>query len=111
MRTRRSFVLSAGAGFVALLFAALSASAEESSGVVKSVNADGKTFVLRVNDKDMEVKVDSATLVEKAKKGKIVKKFTVDRLSPGGTLSVTHEKGVASKIQLEKKALKKKKGK
>jgi hypothetical protein len=88
------------------------AGGEEVSGVVKSVNADSRTFVLAPGGAEpgttLTLKVEGKTLAEKAKKGKVVKKFRLDRLSPGGAVVVTHEKGVASRIVLKKGAYKKK---
>jgi hypothetical protein len=104
-------VLTPTAALLLGLFAAR-AGAEEVSGVVKSVNADSRTFVLAPRgaeaDSTLTLKVEGTTLAEKAKKGKVVKKFRLDRLSPGGAVVVTHQKGVASKIVLKKGAYKKK---
>ena len=49
-----------------------------------------------------------ASTVYETAKGKESKKFTLERLNPGGSVTVIHEDGTASKVILKKGATKKK---
>src|SRR4051794_7710504 len=108
MKSRRPFVLGLASGLVALCVMVVPVLAAELLGTVKSVDPDKNTLVVTSSDdKDVTVKVNSSTSYENPK-GKEVKKFSLDRLSTGGSVAVTHENGVASKVVLKKGAMKKK---
>jgi Domain of unknown function (DUF5666) len=107
MMSRRSFVLGLASVSVALCVLVVPVLAAELMGTIKSVDADNDSFVVTSDaGKDVTVKVNSSTVFETAK-GKEVKK-ALDRLATGGSVEVTHEKGVASKVILKKGAIKKK---
>jgi hypothetical protein len=109
MQTRRSFLLGLTLGVVAFCVVAVPLVAAELLGTVKSVDADNNKFVVTgENGKDVTVTVSSDTVYENAKTGKVSKKFTLNRLNPGGMVTVTHEDGKASKVLLGKGAAKKK---
>jgi hypothetical protein len=109
MQTRRSVILRLSVALLAVFALVLPVLAEELIGTIKSVNADANKFVVTSNadNKDVEVKVNDATVYESAK-GKAMKKFSLDRLNTGGTVEVTHDNGLASKVVLKKGAVKKK---
>ncbi len=107
MQSRRSFVLTLSALAVAFGVLVIPIVAAELLGTVKSVDPAGSSFVVNSDDKDVTVKVNSDTVYESAK-GKVMKKFSLDRLNTGGSVEVTHEKGTASKVVLKKGAVKKK---
>lgn len=108
MSSRRSFVLGLTSAAVALCVLVVPVLAAELLGTVKSVDAESKKFVVTSEaNKDVTVTVNSETVYENAK-GKQVKKFSLDRLNTGGSVEVTHEGGVASKVVLKKGAMKKK---
>jgi hypothetical protein len=109
MRSRRSFLLGLSAAAVALCVLVVPVLAAELLGTVKSVDVDKSTFVVTGDDgKDTTVTVNGSTVYENAKTGKESKKFTLNRLNPGGSVTVTHEGGTASKVRLGKGATKKK---
>jgi len=109
MPNRRSFLLGLATLSVASLVLIVPALAAELTGTIKSVDVEAKKIVVtpKDGDKDVDVTVNTETTVENAK-GKVVKKFSLDRLKAGGTIDVTHENGVASKVVLKKGAVKKK---
>ena len=108
MLSRRSFVLGLVTATVALGLVVVPVLAAELLGSVKSVDADNSKFVVTGEDgKDVTVTVDSSTVYENAK-GKENKKFQLTRLNVGGSVKVTHEGGKASKVVLNKGAVKKK---
>ena len=107
MRTRRSFVLGLATVAVAVCVLVVPVLAAELLGTVKSVDADANKFVVTADGKDVTVTVNASTSYESAK-GKEVKKFSLERLNPGGEVAVTHEGGTASKVILKKGAVKKK---
>jgi hypothetical protein len=93
---------------VALCVLVVPVLAAELLGTVKSVDADNNKFVVTGEDgKDVTVTVNSSTTYENAK-GKENKKFSLTRLNPGGSVKVIHEGGTASKVVLNKGAVKKK---
>jgi hypothetical protein len=109
MQTRRSVILKLSMAFLAVFALVLPVLAEELIGTIKSVDADANKFVVTssANNKDFEVKVDGATVYEREKaRGKALKKFSLDRLNTGGTVEVTHDGGLASKVVLGKGAVK-----
>jgi hypothetical protein len=107
MMSRRSFVLGLASLSVAVCVLVVPVLAAELMGTIKSIDADNESFVVTSDSgKDVTVKTNSSTVFENAK-GKEVKK-SLDRMATGGTVEVTHEKGVASKVILKKGAVKKK---
>jgi hypothetical protein len=94
---------------MALFTVVLPALADELIGTIKSVDVDAKKFVVTPKDGGdaVEVTSDEKTTYENAK-GKVFKNFMLSRLKEGGKVEVTHEKGVASKVVLQKGAYKKK---
>jgi hypothetical protein len=107
MVNRRTFVLGLASAAVAFCVLVVPVLAAELIGTVKSVDADNNKFVVTADGKDVTVTVNASTVFENAK-GKESKKFTLTRLNPGGPVKVTHEGGTASKVILEKGAVKKK---
>jgi hypothetical protein len=107
MHSRRKFVLGLVSAAVALCVLVVPVLAAELLGTVKSVDADNSKFVVTADGKDVTVTVNASTVYENAK-GKENKKFQLTRLNPGGSVKVTHEGGTASKVVLEKGAVKKK---
>ena len=83
MLTRRSFVLGLASVTVALCVLVVPVLAAELLGTVKSVDADANKFVVTAEGKDVTVTVNASTSYENAK-GKEIKKFSLDRLNPGG---------------------------
>jgi hypothetical protein len=109
MLTHRLFLFGLAIPFMTLAIPSRPARAETSVGTIKSVDAKNNKIVFtpKRSHKDVEVTIDSSTSVEKGK-GKAVKKFSIDRLQAGGTVNLTYDKGVASKLVLKKGAFKKK---
>lgn len=109
MPSRRTVLLRLATVLGAALIVIVPALGAELTGTVKSVDVDAKKIVVtpKEGDKDIDVTVNPGTAVENAK-GKVMKKFSLERLKVGGTIDVTHENGVASKIVLKKGAVKKK---
>ena len=108
MKTRRSFVLSLTAGFVALGLIAGTALADELLGVLTKVDVEGKkiTVVEKGSDKEVVVTITDKT-EEVTKKGanpvnleKLAKGLAKvqDAGKKGIAVKVEHEKAVASKI-------------
>jgi ABC-type lipoprotein release transport system permease subunit len=105
---RRSFVLGLVCSAVALGVLVVPVLAAELLGTIKSVDADNNKFVVTsVDGKDVTVTVTHATEYENAK-GKVSKKSQLTRLNPGGNVKVIHEDGTASRVILNKGAVKKK---
>ena len=108
MQSRRKFLLGLVSAAVALCVLVVPVLAAELLGTVKSVDPDKSMFVVTGDDgKDVTVTVNGSTVYENAK-GKENKKFQLTRLNTGGHVKVTHEGGTASKVVLEKGAVKKK---
>jgi hypothetical protein len=118
MKTRREFVLALTAGLVALAVIITPVIAEELLGVLTKIEDGGKKLTVESKEDGKEVIVTTNGDTEYVtKKGNVKFENVVEKLS--GTLSkvqdagkkgipvkVTHEKGVASKIegQFKKKA-------
>ena len=109
MPTRRAAILKTAMALLAGLVVVLPGLADELIGTVKSVDPAARKLVVTSNadNKDIDLITTRATVYENSK-GKAFPKFSLERLNPGGTVEVTHEKGVASKIVLKKGAFKKK---
>jgi hypothetical protein len=109
MKNRRKFVLTLTAGFVALAVIITPVIAEELLGVIIKVDVAGKklTVVEKGSDKEVEVKTtDDTEYVTGKGSGKIdlekLEKNVAkqqDAGKKGVTAKITHEKGVASKIE------------
>lgn len=121
MQTRRAFLLTVITGFVAMVFVG-SVIAEDLLGVLTKVNVEGKVLTIEKKGSDpveeIKIKVTDKTEQVSKKKGEeeptIVKLDTehleslakgVERAKEKGrkgvNVKVTHEKGVASKIELK----------
>ncbi len=113
MRTRRGFLFTIVAGFVAMAFVG-SVIASELLGVISKVDVEGKkiTVIEKGTDKEVVVKITDDTKVAVKKKGedevtllpvdfeKLETKFKkYEEQGKKISLKVTHEKGVASKIE------------
>ena len=116
MMNRRGFVLSLTTGLVALVLVVGSVLAEELVGTIIKVDADAKLIVVVPKDSDKEIKVkvtDKTELVtrkgtQKLDMEKLEKNIekAIDAGKKGIPAKITHEDGVASKIQytVKKKA-------
>jgi len=116
MKNRREFVLALTAGLVALAVVITPVIADELLGVITKIDVAGKKLTVVEKDTDKEVVVTTNDDTEQvSKKGN--QKVDLEKLSgflskvqdagkKGIQAKVTHEKGVASKIQLifQKKA-------
>jgi hypothetical protein len=117
MRTRRGFLFTVVAGFVAMAFVVGTVIADELLGVMSKVDVEGKkiTVIEKDTDKEIEVKITDDTQQVVKKKGdaepslvkvdlekleKGVKRAT-DAGKKGVEIKVTHEKNVASKIEVK----------
>jgi len=109
MLTRRPLLLGLTICFMTLALVGLPVLADELIGTIKSVDVEAKKIVVtpKGGDKDVGVTVNGSTSYENAK-GKVHKKFSLDRIKTGGSVEVTYESGVASKIVLKKGSVKKK---
>jgi hypothetical protein len=119
MQSRRKFLLSVTAACVAMGFVVASVIADELIGVLTKVDVEGKkiTVVEKDTDKEIEIKItDETEQVSKKGNSKVdlekldgfVKKVQ-DAGKKGIDVTVTHEKKVASKIQVKRKGFQKKK--
>ena len=108
MKNRRKFLLTLTTGFVALAVVVGSALADELLGVITKVDSDAKkvTVVEKGTDKEVLVTVTDVTewvtpkgasKIDLAKVSKNLAKAQ-DAGRKGINVTVTHEKGVASKI-------------
>jgi hypothetical protein len=108
MRPRRKFVLGLAATALALCLLVVPVLAAELLGTVKSVDAGNNKFVVTSDGgKDVTVTINASTVYANAR-GKESKKFELSRLNLGGSVKVIHEDGTASKVILNKGAVKKK---
>ena len=108
MKNRRKFLMTLTTGFVALAVVVGSAFADELIGVLSKVDADAKKVTVIEKDTDKEVIVTitddteyvtqkGSSKIDLAKVSKNVAKAQ-DAGKKGINVTVTHEKGVASKI-------------
>jgi hypothetical protein len=117
MLKRRGFVLSLTTGLVALVLVVGSVLADELIGTIIKVDADAKVLVVVPKDSDKETKIKFDDKTETVSKKGTTKKFDVEKFKgflekvqdngeKGVSAKITHEKGVASKIQytMKKKA-------
>jgi hypothetical protein len=118
MRTRRGFLFTIVAGFVAMAFVVGTVIADELLGVLSKVDVEGKkiTVVEKDTEKEVVITINDDTKAVQKKKGdaegtlvkvdleKLETKFKkyADSDPPKKiNLKVTHEKGVASKIEYQ----------
>ncbi|MGC8638405.1 MAG: hypothetical protein ACP5XB_00840 [Isosphaeraceae bacterium] len=113
MMNRRGFVLGLTTSLVALVFVVGSVLADELLGTIIKVDTDAKqlTVVQKGTDKEIKVKVtDDTEQVTKKGSRKVdlekLEKFlekVQDKGAKGIQVKITHEKGVASKIEFQRK--------
>src|SRR3954469_4023302 len=115
MKNRREFLLTLTAGLVALAVVITPVIADELLGVITKVDVEGKklTVVEKGTDKEVVVTTTADTesvsgkgetnKIDLEKLAKVVAKIQ-DAGKKGMNVKVTHEKGVASKIEPTKKA-------
>ena len=112
MQSRRGFLFKLTAGFAAMALVVVgSVIADELLGTITKVDVEGKklTVVEKDTDKEIEVKITDDTV--QLKKGEEVKvdlekldtfvKKVQDAGKKGLNAKITHEKRVASKIQIQ----------
>ena len=113
MQNRRKFLLTLTACFVGMGLVVASVLADELLGVITKVDADAKkvTVVEKDTDKEIVVKTnDDTEYVTKKGSGKVdfeklekgIEKAK-DNGAKGISVKITHDKGVASKIEVQKK--------
>jgi hypothetical protein len=109
MQNRRKFLLTLTAGVVALGFVVASVVADELIGFIIKADAEAKKIVVveKDSDKEIEVKItDDTEYVTRKGSGKVdfekleknIEKAK-DRGAKGYPAKITHDKGVASKIE------------
>ena len=108
MKNRRKFLTVLTTGFVALAFVVGSAYADELMGMITKVDVDAKKLTVVEKDTDKEVLVTVTPETEYVtKKGtikidleKVAKNLETvkEKGAKGINVTVTHDKGVASKI-------------
>jgi len=116
MQNRRGFLLTAVMGVVAMALVVGTVIADELLGALSKVDVEGKkiTVIEKDTDKEVVVKITDDTVQVTKKKGEVVEgKVDLEKLAAGlkkaedagkkVNLKVTHEKGVASKIEFQKK--------
>jgi len=115
MKKRREFLLMLTAGVVALAVIAAPVIADELLGVLIKVDVEGKkvTVLEKGTDKEIVVKINDDTeyitgkgssKVDLEKLAKGIEKAK-EKGKQGIRAKITHEKGVASKIEATKKAV------
>jgi hypothetical protein len=113
MQNRRKFVLTLTAALFGMGLVVASVIADELLGVITKVDADAKkiTVVEKDTDKEHEIKVtDDTEYVTKKGTGKVdfekleknIEKIK-EKGGKGVNVKITHEKGVASKIEQQQK--------
>jgi hypothetical protein len=118
MQNRRKFLLTLTAGVVAMGFVVASVIADELIGALTKVDVDGKKItvvekdtdkevVLKITDETEQVSKKGNTKVDLEKLESYVKK--AEDAGKKLQVTVTHEKGVASKIAIKKGGFGKKK--
>jgi hypothetical protein len=116
MMNRRGFMLAMTTGLVALSLVVGSVIADELLGVITKVDVDGKVLTVVQKDSDKEIKVKVTDKTERVT-NKGTQKIDLEKLEKflakvqdggekGIQAKITHENGVASKIQytMKKKA-------
>jgi hypothetical protein len=118
MLKRRRFLLALTVGFAAMTFVVATVLADELIGVITKIKVDEKeiTVVEKDTDKEVVIKITDET-EQVSKKGNT--KVDLEKLEgflkkvqekgkKGLTATITHEKGVASKLQIKRGSGKKK---
>jgi len=113
MQNRRKFLLMLTAGVVAMGFVVASVVADELLGVITKVDVEGKKITVTEKDTDKEIEVKITDETEQVSKKGNTKvdlekldgflKKVQDAGKKGLTAKITHEKGVASKIEIQRK--------
>ena len=115
MMNRRGFVLSLTTGLVALVLVVGTVLADELLGTIIKVDADAKVIVVKQKGTDKEIKIKVTDKTEEVTK-KGTRKVDLEKLekalekakdggAEGIQAKITHEDGVASKIErIRKKA-------
>jgi hypothetical protein len=113
MQTRRKFLTMLTAGIVALVVAAAPVIADELIGVLTKVDVEAKTLTVeeKGSGKEVQIKTTNDTeLVTKKGTTKLNLKQVAKGLEKlqekgrkGRQVTITHENGVASKVDLTKK--------
>ena len=103
MLSRRSWLRGLTTSAVALLVVAAPILADELIGTVQSTNVDAKTFLVmpKGGGDDVEVTINAKTEFETSK-GKKLNNFDLGKMKKGTNVTVTHTKGVASKVVVSK---------
>ncbi len=120
MQSRRGFMLMLTMAFVAMAFVVGSVIADELLGVISKVDVEGKklTVIEKDTDKEIEITINDKTEQVSKKKGEdepTVVKLDMENLEKlakgvdrakekgrkGVNAKITHEKGVASKVELK----------
>jgi len=113
MKNRREFLLTLTAGLVALAVIITPVIADELLGVITKVDVEGKKLTVVEKESDKEVTVKTTDDTEYVT-GKGSSKIDLEKIAKGVSkaqdagkkglmVKVTHEKGVASKIESAKK--------
>ena len=112
MQSRRGFLIKLTAGFAAMALVVVgTVLADELLGVITKVDVEGKQITVEEKDTDKEIKIKiTDDTVQVTKKGEMkvdlekldtfVKKVQ-DNGKKGLNAKITHEKRVASKIQIQ----------
>jgi hypothetical protein len=112
MQNRRKFVLTLAAAVAGMGLVVASVIADELLGVLSKVDVEGKkiTVVEKGTDKEIEIKItdDTETVTKKGAVKVDLEKLAknVEKAADAGkkvNVKVTHEKGVASKIEIQRK--------
>jgi hypothetical protein len=108
MRNRRKFLTILTTSFVALAFVVGSSFADELLGYISKVDVDAKKLTVVEKDTDKEVIVTTTADTEWVAKGETTKidlekvakqvEKVKEKNKKGLNVTVTHEKGVASKV-------------
>ena len=103
MLSRRSWLRGLTTAAVAVLVVAAPILADELIGTVQSTNVDAKTFLVmpKGGGDDVEVTINAKTEFETSK-GKKLKNYDLGKMKKGTNVTVTHAKGVASKVVVSK---------
>ncbi len=110
---RRGFVLCLTTGLVAMTLVVGSVIADELMGTIIKVDADAKVLVVKEKGSDKEIKVKVTEKTEQVTK-KGTRKVDLEKLekylqkaqdngAEGIQVKITHEGGVASKLEMTKK--------
>jgi hypothetical protein len=113
MQNRRKFLLMLTTGIVAMGFVVASVIADELIGVITKVDVEGKKITveekgtekqveLKITDETEQVSQKGTAKVDLEKLAGYLKKVQEEQQKKGITVKVTHDKGVASKIETKR---------